>query len=717
MKPNFPAALLTALLALAAFPPQGRASLPQWYLDAGLPELDTDGDGIPDAWERRTFGNPSVFDSGLDRDRDGLTDLEEFILGTDPRTFSTMGDLWSDGEKVRAGLDPLKRVTPAVAFAQWLSFTGWDAQTWRMQTATNGAGFAVSYAGFVYNTSPYSETNPRATVDFWLAARTDRPALLTVADALSTNSFPVPSGNRRVRLRVAYGGEVALTLNPLPGTLAELPGATNGVWLCKLTVEPAEPDTVVFASGETPPPVAGDPPGVNGILIQSQPASPFPQLGAAAPRVSLLPLRMTADGLVTLGDGGWYCLGVSDPPCAWPTYGMIGCDAASMGMCGATGDTPILSREDAQTIFDARQPRLRCTVTQTVANAAYPFLYGKVVFTVGACEATGSGDVLGAEWDYPGHEPGHYNHTYCSAIGCICVGGPRTFVGFDHASVNTCFTDRHPEESAEDKRYHHCLGIIWINGATNLTSLCKDFGQDLNSLVVWEVNGTRQSSSMLDLGTEPPDLEPAIYRIKMLQASNPDIVWDRLILVVNNSTTKELFTDWYDRFSVETNWLAELPAAYNNTFGTTTNWLGVINTQAHPEPNGDSVFWETRDEPGKFFHHTSKWEMRSVRTAGKHGHQACYNVVGVVVTTGVSAGSADFGHWKNFYRGGPSHVEYDVEPFVRALQLDGNPCKRINLKHLDHAIIYQGANIDKYLRCRPANPNNRGFLNPGQSQP
>jgi len=365
-----------------------------------------------------------------------------------------------------------------------------------------------------------------------------------------------------------------------------------------------------------------------------------------------------------------------------------------------------------------REKRLevRYTVTQTVANAAYPFLYGKVAFTFGACEATGNDDILGAEQHYPGHEPCHDDYTLCGAIGCVCCGGPRTFVGFDHEKVHTRNLTNHPDETDEDRRYHHCLGIVWSSASFDLSSLCDGTGG-----AVWEVNGARLPNSMLDLGGEPADLDPHIYRIKLVYVfpNGDETVWDRLILVVNNRSTKTQYDNWVTRWSDPANrsWLEELPAAYNNTFGTTTNWLGIVNTQAHPEPNGNSVFWETRDEPGKFFHHTSKWEMRSVRTAGKHGHQACYSINGVVVTTGVSAGTADFGHWTNFYRGGPSHVEHDVEPFVRALQLDGNPCKRINLKHLDHAIIYQGVNCDKYLECRPTNPNNKGVLSPGQPQP
>jgi hypothetical protein len=47
---------------------------------------DTDGDGIPDAWEILHGLNPAdAADAHLDADGDGLTNLQEFLAGTDPR--------------------------------------------------------------------------------------------------------------------------------------------------------------------------------------------------------------------------------------------------------------------------------------------------------------------------------------------------------------------------------------------------------------------------------------------------------------------------------------------------------------------------------------------------------------------------------------------------------------------------------------------------------
>ncbi|MBN1884465.1 MAG: immune inhibitor A, partial [Candidatus Krumholzibacteriota bacterium] len=69
---------------------------------------DTDGDGIPDAVETAYGLDPEdPSDAAGDIDGDGLSNLEEFRLGTLLDNPDSDGDSLSDGDEVAAGLDPL----------------------------------------------------------------------------------------------------------------------------------------------------------------------------------------------------------------------------------------------------------------------------------------------------------------------------------------------------------------------------------------------------------------------------------------------------------------------------------------------------------------------------------------------------------------------------------------------------------------------------------
>lgn len=70
--------------------------------------VDSDADGLWDAWELEVFGNLDQTGTG-DSDGDGLTNAQEFTLGTDPNLSDTDGDGLSDGHEVNVShTDPVR---------------------------------------------------------------------------------------------------------------------------------------------------------------------------------------------------------------------------------------------------------------------------------------------------------------------------------------------------------------------------------------------------------------------------------------------------------------------------------------------------------------------------------------------------------------------------------------------------------------------------------
>ncbi|GMQ47919.1 FG-GAP-like repeat-containing protein [Vibrio sp. 10N] len=83
-----------------------------WLSDIVMPidldGLDSDGDGLTDAWEYSHGLDPyNAADANQDIDNDGLTNLEEFFTGTDPRSDDTDGDGIPDKFEIDNNLDPL----------------------------------------------------------------------------------------------------------------------------------------------------------------------------------------------------------------------------------------------------------------------------------------------------------------------------------------------------------------------------------------------------------------------------------------------------------------------------------------------------------------------------------------------------------------------------------------------------------------------------------
>jgi hypothetical protein len=153
--------------------------------------IDSDGDGLPDSWEIAHFGNLSQTATG-DFDGDGISNLDEFLDGTDPTSSSSVKPrltLLSDGGgsvtatpfKTSYNLNDTVTLT-ATAFAP-NTFHGWSGD---LTTQTSPATITMSASKSIEGRF-IGATVPSGIVSWWRAEG-------NAQDALGTNNGVLTNG-------------------------------------------------------------------------------------------------------------------------------------------------------------------------------------------------------------------------------------------------------------------------------------------------------------------------------------------------------------------------------------------------------------------------------------------------------------------------------------------------------------------------------------------
>ncbi len=143
-------------------------------------DIDDDNDGIPDSYEITNGLNPLLYDSFTDLDADGLTNLQEFQLGTSVTNSDTDNDGMQDYYEVNNSLDPLNDDSSGDRDADGLA----NLEEFILGTSADNSD--TDHDGKDDNTEVDSGTNPLG-----LRSETDLIITQTVNTQIPTPGSPV----------------------------------------------------------------------------------------------------------------------------------------------------------------------------------------------------------------------------------------------------------------------------------------------------------------------------------------------------------------------------------------------------------------------------------------------------------------------------------------------------------------------------------------------
>ena len=678
--------------------------LPAWFVAMGYPATDADASGIPDCWEKWT--HTRGFASDADPDGDGLTNFAEFEAQIDPIRADTDGDGLDDATELAglaAGVADLDPLAPATFVANEPDADE-DGIPDLWEDADVPLFYGVDSDGFPWDVPvPEEAAN---NYDVTVSVTSSRHAVLSWGTDYGESILLPPCTNLALRLRLSAAEEKTVGLSP---------GSSTGLWKASLRAtwrprpdQRTETDRIRLVDGgivDVLPTSAFRTEVLPGTIPDFPRRDILRALPSEAPKLTFLPRGIGLEGNpycrihgpdLTVHATNWN----ASPPYQWSVnYELVDADGSTVTVSsyGPGGDC-----------------RVRCWWKD--GHEGIPVVADRIFSPVG-CHP-GETNVVGA-CKVSSHNPDDASdhlprrEETIETFGPMCPSATNVLdvVGFRHngPSEHARNLERVLTNSAMDNETDHCVGLVWSEGLSidlesYLAPECAPWRDDLRIFV----DGATFDGRFIHVGDKPDDLFPVVIHVQLVRQSTLATL-DRLWIVVCSPETRHEFDAWAAKNATNTIWTALLPAPPSrletNGVGGATLPVACQADWFEPEPV----------DPGNYLHHGAAFEIRSIPVPGRHGHQATYREDGTLITNTIAAGTADFA--------APSpktdvfqlldHRKEDVLPFVRALQLDGNPCLPDNglstatelvPRNLSRPALFEGQNTRRYIELRPTLP-------------
>ena len=693
----------------------GSLTVPDWYVYRGYPQTDSDGDGIPDAWERWTRTNSNVDDALLDPDNDGVSNFEEYLYQCDPIRADTDGDGLNDRMEIDGlvaeveDMDPLAPATYQVTEPDtnndgipdlwgdpmdYIVYTDWDDDgycddlEYDYEQLTNSVGVV------------FHVTSSRSCV---LSTGVGYPLFLPACT------------NFAVRARISTDSDTEVRLYAAPDDTY-----IRSTWKARLEAEweddgycEIENDRIRTEDGV--------------ILDMSTTCIDF-----AGALVGDAPLRGVAEPVeATNSTGMWFwrktitlsgtpfcsihgptptitatCTGV-EPPLHWEVTGTA-----------ISEDGGVVFTPENAIGYTGDYMEIVCSKLDVHTNV---ILQTKVRYAPAHCEP-GETNIVGACWysthdpeDASDHAPGVTTTTEQFGPNCPLATNVTATIGFTHNALilHTRNLVRILSENIEHDNTDHCIGLVWAEDfSVNLNGFLDDTSRVFSSRLCFRANGLLVENGLLNYhGGEPSLFSPAVIHIVVENVDTGQVL-DRCWMTIYSQKTKRMFDYWFEEESSDLSWTDGLPPPFESIASGTSSPDNVVIVD--PEPNGS--IWNPPEEVtlSNYIHHNAAYEMRSAPIAGGHGHQATYDSNGILIRSPIAAGTADKVSPVSIWNESTSdHRDIDVLPFISALQMDGNPAEATNMTglfsesiptRLTKPCLYYGEHLQKNIQCRPILP-------------